>query len=319
MTRWELLGPAERRSRGMANLALLSADANSGLDTAQLRAELGSLGYAYHVSLPELTAIARERLQVVNFDIPTAFTKALGAESYLSGFREQVAALPGFDITQFDRLTQYAMAMMHAHLQYRAALKRPEHVDAQLISANKWGKILQAEIRSLLARDCLPAHVLRVLKQRRGHLGTASNLLTMVALLRRHWASIAGKTALSGAELLQAEQIGEQLVFALSSRKQPLRDLKQLAEARQRAFTLFSRAYSQVRRALQYWCWETDQAERLLPTLYPRHARRGRSKVAGITTEPTSDVEKLPAEPVPSKTQENETRSAIVASDGPFV
>lgn len=301
----------------MSLLPLPNTGAIAVANDAQPARDLGLLGNAFRACLPELAALPKRQLQVVNFDIPTAYTKALGAEDWLSVYRERVAALPGFDIGQWDRLTLYAKAMLFAHIEYRTALKGQADVEAQLEVARRWFKILRADIETLLVRGALPSHVRRALKTRRGHVGVFSNLLTLVAVFRRHWSSIAAKTTLTEAELSEAECIGEQLMFALGSRNAPVRDLKQFGEARQRAFTLFSRAYSQVRRAMLFLCWETSEAERL-PSLYPRRARGARSK-AKVPAPAASAVATQPDENAPVKTKENENRRVLVADGEPFV
>jgi len=95
-----------------------------------------------------------------------------------------------------------------------------------------------------------------------------------------------------------------QLMFALAYQKKPLKDLVKIAELRQRAFTVFANAYTQVRRAIQYLSADEKEAERIIPTLYPRQrvARKAQPTAAGVA--PVAETSSQPtAAPASNQSQ----------------
>jgi hypothetical protein len=68
---------------------------------------------------------------------------------------------------------------------------------------------------------------------------------------RSNFAALEGKTALTRAELLEAEQLADQLNVADGVRDQGPVTTGATAAIRSRAYTLFIQAYNGVRRAVQ--------------------------------------------------------------------
>jgi len=105
-----------------------------------------------------------------------------------------------------------------------------------------------------------------------------------VEVLRKSWPTVAHKTGLTESELTHAEALGEQLARGVALQNAPIEELKQLAELRDRAFTVFVRAYGQVRHALQYLRRERNDAERYAPSLYGhRRSRKAKAIAAAVT------------------------------------
>jgi hypothetical protein len=230
---------------------------------------------AYEQTLPELVALPKDQLLVVNFDIPTATCTALGTVQRVAPWRAKILAeLPGFDIHCLDRLGQYARALIRAQTGYTLAQKTPSDLRQLVGTTRRRYRVLLADARALAARELIQSERLDKLNGRRRSVDKAFDLISLVNVLRDAWPSIEGKTALTLAELDSAEQQGHVLVYALAHRKRPLRDFAQVAEMRQRAFTLFSNAYGQVRRAIQYLLGDSDEADKIAPTLYPRCRKR---------------------------------------------
>ena len=68
--------------------------------------------------------------------------------------------------------------------------------------------------------------------------------------------------------------LGEQLSRGVALQNSPIEEFKKLAELRDRAFTVFVRAYGQVQHALQYLRRERNDADRYAPSLYGRRRSR---------------------------------------------
>jgi hypothetical protein len=92
--------------------------------------------------------------------------------------------------------------------------------------------------------------------------------LGLAEVLRENWAKISARTRAQAGELDRAEALGGQLISALSAREQAPVVAADVAVQRQRNFTLFAKAYDQVRRAISYLRWDDDDLERVVPSLY---------------------------------------------------
>jgi hypothetical protein len=145
-------------------------------------------------------------------------------------------------------------------------------------------RVLLNDARALAGRGMLAPEKLAKLTGRRRRVDRVVALAALVTVLRTAWPRIEGKTALTLTELAQADEQAMQLMVALAHQKKPLQDLAKVVELRQRAFTVFANAYTQVRRAIQFLCPDEKAVERIIPTLYPRKraARKARSTTAGV-------------------------------------
>jgi hypothetical protein len=65
-----------------------------------------------------------------------------------------------------------------------------------------------------------------------------------------------GKTLLQASELKHAQLLADRLISAVGDREQTPTQID-AADRRQRAFSLFVKAYDEARRAIQYVRWET--------------------------------------------------------------
>ena len=123
---------------------------------------------------------------------------------------------------------------------------------------------------------------------------------------RNNWDRIGTKTAITMAELDQAEEISRKLVAAVGAREQAPAVLAEVAVQRQRMFTLFVEAYDQVRRAISMLRWNEGDLETIAPSLYsgrgnvrkrtdPQPSTPPATTASGTPTTPT-----LPGAPLPT-------------------
>ncbi len=251
---------------------------------------------AYESSLPELHALPKQKLEVVNVDIPQAVCFAFGAIKQLQPWRSRIlGALTTFESDYLDNLERYTMALMSAQVRYKAAKTGPEDIGQLTESAKRVFRILSAEARTLAERELLPAKPLKRVCGRMSASKLSLRLNAMVHVLRTAWSKIEARTGLTLGELDAAEEQACALVYACAYKNKPVQELARIAEMRQRAFTLFITAYNEVRRALQYVCRDAREVQRVMPTMYPRKRKRKASKnmpapatIGAAATEPTS-------------------------------
>jgi len=91
-------------------------------------------------------------------------------------------------------------------------------------------------------------------------------------------------------ELDAAELLGRQLMDAVGAREQAPAVQAQVQAQRQRNFTLFSRSYDQVRRAISYLRWDDDDIDSICPSLYAGRGGGRRKEVpAPVPSAPLPD------------------------------
>jgi hypothetical protein len=241
---------------------------------------------AYQRYLDEFRALPNSEISQVNLDVPTAVTSTLGALAEIRALRPQIASeIPSFDLVRFDKLEGYTLALGHAHALYLAASEPTESLEELSKTAAGTRELLSSDAAALAQRGFIDGVKLRALKGPIGYRNLAFDLFTLAALLRDNWAKVAGKTAVQLSELDAAETLADRLLTAVGNREQGPAIVAETSDIRQRAFTLFVKAYDDVRRAVSFLRWHDDDADTIAPSLY---AGRGNGR------------RKAPAQPAPT-------------------
>jgi hypothetical protein len=252
---------------------------------------------AYERLSPELAAVPHGELVPINVDVPTAITTVLGAMPEITALRPRVVAeLPQFDIAKFDRMQDYALALGHAQAIYLAASEPQEALPELAEQAYKAREQLASDATALSNRGFIDGKKLAELKGGTGYRSVAFDLFALVTMLREKWSAISGKTALAPAELDTAEQLADRLITAVGQREQAPAVVGVASENRQRAFTLFVKAYDDVRRAVAFLRWHEADAESIAPSIYA--GRNGGSRRKSNAEQPSVGTD-TPAAPAP--------------------
>lgn len=284
-------------------------------DVAEGAVATSRLQQAYQRKFDEMTALERDKLAPVNIDIPSVYTMGSGALAKCRAYREQLISLPFINKAWVEEAEDYLLALGHAQALHIAATTPPASLPelyAQLLSLRE---ILLADSTALQKRGLIPGDKLKELRGPISHSATAFDVLALATILRASWTQIQGKTALTLAEIERAESLSDQLLSAVGERAATEEQIGAATVNRRRAFTLFVRAYDEVRRGLVYLRWHEGDADELAPSLYS--TRVGRRRRSGSASE-EADVSEVRPEPAPA----NGSATATVAShpDGsPFV
>ena len=247
---------------------------------------------AYERALPDSQALDRDKLVALNLDIETAIVRVNGALPYILQYRARASALPEFDIRAFDELGTYVLALTHAHNQYRAASAPPQGIRELNEQALRLRAMLCADALALAAHELLPGDRIRSIKSVTGYQNIAFALMALTELLRAHWPAIAGKTPITPAHLDEAHHIGAQIIDIVGARQHPVENLAQVADQRRRNFTLFVRAYEEVRRALMFLRFRDGDWELIAPSLYGgRGNSNARKKAKAAEVVPVAPVD----------------------------
>lgn len=236
----------------------------------------------------EIDSLGDGELIRPNVDLITTIIKVRAVLPGLLALRAQVLEeLPHFDIRNLDRLDLYTLALSEAQsfcLSLILPNKEPAALAKEAITLRSQ---LSLDAKVLVRRGFIPRERLQKLRGTHGYRNLANDLLLLAALFRAHWQRISGRCSTSAAELDRAEALGHELTKSTSHRRAPLEEQTAATEDRRRAFTLFFRAYTEVRRAVQYLRFHEGDADCLAPALSGKHkgpSRRARPKPEAIDT-----------------------------------
>ena len=230
---------------------------------------------AFEQALPAAAALGEDELLPVNIDVPSAVATALGALPKILAYREEAAKLHGLDISHFDRLQLHTFAVGHAHAKFLAASALPQSIGALNERGVRLRDTMYHDALALALRGLISASRIADFKTNVGYKSLAFDLLGLANLLRESWNTIASRTGIQRNELEQAELLGHQLMDTAAIREQAPATLAQLQAQRQRNFTLFSRSYGQIRRAISFLRWDHEDVDQICPSLF---AKRGGSR-----------------------------------------
>lgn len=253
---------------------------------------------AYEQVMAASQGLDAKQLVQVNIDVPSAVTRANGILATVWAMRDQIKALPGFDISQVDQLQAYTFAMAHAHARFLAASAPPEALLELNAKGTALRDLLYLDSLVLSKRNLISGDRLADFKANSGYKNIAFDLLGLVALLRGSWDKISSKTGLQLSELDQAELLGMQLIDAVAAHEQAPSFVAAVRSQRARNFTLFTRAYDQVRRAVTYLHWDEGNVDDVIPSLYAGRGGRGKNSAAPTVNPTPSAPPALP--PLPS-------------------
>ncbi len=252
----------------------------------------------------ERAALRPADLLAINLDIPSAIATVIGALPRMKTFREAfVTALPNFDMAAFDALETYADALAYAHTAFLAASEPTADLPALLERATDMRDQLVSDATALARRGIVDAKRLADLKGGTGYLAIAYDLGALVRMIRERWSEISTKSAIQSFELDEAESLYEQITRAYGTRTRQSTAAAAQADDRQRAYTLFVKAYDQARRAIQYVRWEEGDADKIVPSLYAGRGGRGSSDTKAPANGGQAGGGNPPVEPVDEPTK----------------
>lgn len=225
----------------------------------------------------EALALAAEDLATINVDIPLAVSISLGVIPHLAEHREQITVeLPHFPIKRFDKLHKYTVAAYQAHILWMPPEVNENQVAALLSEASPLRGTLLSDAEALALRGLLDADAVAAIRAGKGNLDTANDLVALSQLLGANWNKIKGRTGATQEEVGRAATLGVEFLSALGVRDHGLLTTPDTAaDLRRRTFTLFVRAYDEVRRAITYLRWHEGDADVIIPSLYKGRGGRG--------------------------------------------
>lgn len=156
---------------------------------------------------------------------------------------------------------------MQAHFDHLLATAKPGEIPELDAKLTRFRTLFVSDINGLATRGLMDNSKLPDLKSASGHRNQAESVFALTAHLRRSWETIRTRTAVTLDELEEAEATAQSMLMALARKDASLVAPNEAARARRQAFTLFYRAYAQVRRAVLFLREPFGDIEAFAPTL----------------------------------------------------
>jgi hypothetical protein len=230
---------------------------------------------AYQLVKPELDSIPLEQLIRVDVDIPVVVQAVMGKMARIRVLRSAVASsLADFDMRCFDRLDRYLRSLHYVHWLYQSTRVSSDRLREWL---DEWPTVheqLVAEASRLLRANVLNRSSFDACCDACKPCVKLAGAQRLCCLFDLNWSKIESSTNLRWEELAHAEVLAELASIAHRHGGEPARIEEILSLNRQRAFTLFSNNYDQVRRAAQFVRWNHGDADDIAPPLARQSPRR---------------------------------------------
>lgn len=265
--------PTMKATKKNATKAVPSVDRPSSLAPAAAAFEALKGEYA---ELPETSLVS------INVDIPRAVAVILGAEPRVQALRPAIeAALKNPPTRAIEGLRQAALGAWYAHLITMPA--KPSASAKELLerATPLRAKLLKAA-DALADAELVDATTVARIREGRGNIDMANDLVALSALFSQRWGVIQNKTAIAREQVDEAALLGPTLLVALA--EQPLPASNDASALRQRAFSLLVSLYDEIRRAVSFVRWAEKDVEAYAPSLYAK-SRRKRLGEAGKASE----------------------------------
>jgi len=238
----------------------------------------------YKRLLTELEALKQEDVAEVNLEIPTAVATVFGVLPKLMAYREDILKqLPGFDVVRFDKLEDYTMALSYANTVHSTATRPVDGLVELSDEGFKLRGTLQSDILALSSRSLINSASLKNYTGLTGYKNIATDLQIQGQILKDNWSQIEGKCATTMVEVEHGLKVAAHLLRLTGLKEQSPAVVAAAAEMRKRAFTLFSRAYDDARRAIIFLRWHEEDADTIAPSLYVGHGGSKKKTVVDET------------------------------------
>lgn len=225
---------------------------------------------AFERVLPELRELREEDLQPISLDITSAVNTVLGVLKEVKALRPRmVTELPAFDVSQADKLEDYALALSHINKIYLGSAREKTDLEELAAEASKLRERHLAEVRALASYGLLDVSVLGQLKGGSARKSVAADLGVLAGILETAWPKIQGKTPSTLQDLENASRLSTLVGRILGEIEQGPAVVAEVAEQRVRAFTKLMGAYESVQLAVAFLRGKNYDADTIVPNLHP--------------------------------------------------
>jgi len=228
---------------------------------------------AFERILPLVEKVDPGNVRTINLDVPMAASIVLGASERISELLPEVERqLPTFDKANILMLNDLALGTWYAHLVWVAQNRRDTTAfDTLIEEATELRRALLADAEALAYRGLVDEQRVAEIREGRGHLDTANDLVALSSLFGEAWVRVEGRTAATRTEIERAAELGVQLIISIGRRSDTGPDFSpgglDPADVRLRAYTLLRAAYDECLRAVTYLRWSFEDAQLVVPPM----------------------------------------------------
>jgi hypothetical protein len=194
-----------------------------------------------------------------------------------------------FDFETFDKLEAYTLALHHAHALWRGASVSKADLPTLVDELSNIRDLLLANARALAAFGLIDEERLEACKTQLGYRPVATDVATIIEVLRENWSAVENKSPLTLPLLNDYAGKSLTLLTSIGVKDQAPESGAEAAAIRERAFARFVDAYADARRAVLYLRADHGDGEDIAPSLYANRTRR-KSNGDSATTAPQSEV-----------------------------
>jgi hypothetical protein len=229
---------------------------------------------AYEAALPEIEAVAETDLSKIVVDVMTVVPRVLGKLPKLRELRPSILEeMPKLDITKFDKLEMYTLALFRAQTALAFATKDDHGLPERAERLVKVRELWLAELTVLRTRGFVSGEPSGLLGPN-GYKNVAFDVTACAQFIRSNWSAMAGKSNITMAEVEEVEKLADYVTAMVQLRLESGDAAQRATLLRNKAFTLFLEAYEVARRAATAIRWDEGDAEDFAPSLYSGRTKK---------------------------------------------
>ena len=278
----------------------------------------------YQDTESELKAMPASQVKHINLDTKFVVATALGVLPKLQPYHDQIAALPGYNIQQFEAIERFAGTLVQADAYHSIATSPPDDLVEVQAEGAELREVMYVDAQVQVRRGLINGDSLGELNGPVGYKNLGADLQSLSTIYFTNWDKLAGTTSVKQEEIQRAQQISFYLFRAAGRKEQSPAVVAETADMRARAFTLLTDAYDNARRAIIYLRWHEGDADIICPSLFAgRSNGRGKAADASGNKPATPGANPTPnANPTPAASgngSNDAARAASISANGPFV
>ena len=245
----------------------------------KLTEDPGTLQSAYEHVLPFAKALESKDLATLNLDSSVVCTSVVAVARRLAKRRSFFASLPDFDMTSFDGLETSGNALFLAQSRYRAAITPPDELGKLIIRGSELRGLYQRAGESVADAGLLSKQQALAMRGGTSYRDLAEALTGWVEIFRAGpWPQIRANSILRDEMLVEGQAIAQEIVAIVGDHSMSPERVAEVADLRNRMFTVCMKRYEDVRRGVTYMRWFEDDAEVFAPSLYTKGSRHSDAK-----------------------------------------
>jgi hypothetical protein len=209
----------------------------------------------YQRFLPAARALDVRDVVPFRADASLAYHNVMrGVEAVLAREADLRRELPALDVAQVRDLPKLALGVAFAASQVDRSSPSPRTTGKLLAEARPLRELLLTSAEALARAGLVPAREVEKIREGKGPIDTATDLVDLAALYRKHAARVRGKSPVDAASIQRASALGTELLAVLKPMSAPRTrtvapEVAQAVEARDRLWTLTVTRHALLRRA----------------------------------------------------------------------